>query len=69
MLEARLAVDVTILREPFTADLLRAAVRPLLPLLSIGTTLAWRGGFVPAMSGVEPPTAKTLPKVAAIRSI
>jgi hypothetical protein len=61
-----LAVDVTILREPFTADLLRAAVRPL---LSIGTTLAWRGGFVPAMSGVEPPTAKTLPKVAAIRSI
>ena len=42
LLEARLAVDVTILREPFTADLLRAAVRLLLPLLSIGTALAWR---------------------------
>jgi hypothetical protein len=32
MLEAQLAVEVTILREP------------LLPLLSSGTTLAWRAG-------------------------
>jgi DNA-binding response OmpR family regulator len=41
-LEARLPADVAILREPFTAGVLRAAVRPLLPQLSIGTTLAWR---------------------------
>jgi DNA-binding response OmpR family regulator len=49
-LEARLPVDVTILREPFTADVLRAAVRPLLPRLSIGTTLAWRAGSSPPLS-------------------
>jgi DNA-binding NtrC family response regulator len=41
-LEARLPADVTILREPVSAALLRAAVRPLLPLLSTGTTLAWQ---------------------------
>jgi hypothetical protein len=29
--EAQLPYDVPILREPFTADELRAAVRPLLP--------------------------------------
>ena len=33
-LESRLPGDVTILREPFTAESLRAGVRPLLPLTS-----------------------------------
>jgi len=48
-LEARLPAHVTILREPFTAERLRAAVRPLLPQLSLGTTLAWRAeGRTPA---------------------
>lgn len=40
-LERLLPADVTILREPFTPERLRAAVRPLLPLTSGGTTLAW----------------------------
>jgi DNA-binding NtrC family response regulator len=40
-LEARMRPGVTVLREPVTAEALRAAVRPLLPELSIGTTLAW----------------------------
>lgn len=40
-LEGRLPADVTILREPLTAEGLRAGVRPLLPLSSGGTTLAW----------------------------
>lgn len=40
-LEGRLPADVTILREPLTAEALRAAVRPLLPFSSGGTTLAW----------------------------
>lgn len=40
-LEGRLPADVTILREPFTAEALRAGVRPLLPLTSGGTTMAW----------------------------
>ena len=40
-LEGLLPIDVTMLREPFTAERLRAAVRPLLPLTSGGTTLAW----------------------------
>ena len=40
-LEGLLPADVTILREPFTAERLRAAVRPLLPQTSGGTTLAW----------------------------
>lgn len=40
-LEGLLPAGVTILREPFTAERLRAAVRPLLPLTSGGTTLAW----------------------------
>ncbi len=40
-LEVRLPADVAILREPFTADVLRGAVRPLLPLLSTGTIMAW----------------------------
>ena len=40
-LEGLLPADVTMLREPFTVERLRAAVRPLLPLTSGGTTLAW----------------------------
>ena len=40
-LEGMLPADVAILREPLTAEGLRAAVRPLLPLSSGGTTLAW----------------------------
>jgi DNA-binding NtrC family response regulator len=40
--EARLPANVTLLREPLTAEVLRAAVRQLLPGLSTGTTLAWR---------------------------
>jgi DNA-binding NtrC family response regulator len=38
--EAQLPVDVQILREPFTAEELRAAVRPLLPQLGRGSILA-----------------------------
>jgi DNA-binding response OmpR family regulator len=40
-LEGLLPAGITMLREPFTAERLRAAVRPLLPLTSGGTTLAW----------------------------
>jgi DNA-binding response OmpR family regulator len=40
-LEGRLPPDVTILRDPLTAEALRAGVRPLLPLSAGGTTLAW----------------------------
>lgn len=40
-LEGLLPSGITMLREPFTAKRLRAAVRPLLPLTSGGTTLAW----------------------------
>jgi DNA-binding response OmpR family regulator len=40
-LEGLLPADITMLREPFTAERLRAGVRPLLPLTSGGTTLAW----------------------------
>jgi DNA-binding response OmpR family regulator len=40
-LEGMLPADVTMLREPLTAEGLRAAVRPLLPLPSGGITLAW----------------------------
>jgi DNA-binding response OmpR family regulator len=40
-LEGLLPEGVTILREPFTAERVRAAIRPLLPLTSGGTTLAW----------------------------
>ena len=40
-LEGLLPADITMLREPFTAERLRAAVRPLLPLTAGGTTLAW----------------------------
>lgn len=40
-LEGLLPAGVTILREPFTTERLRAAVRPLLPMTSGGTTLAW----------------------------
>ncbi|HEY9506932.1 MAG TPA: hypothetical protein VIQ27_13215 [Gemmatimonadales bacterium] len=40
-LEGLLPADITMLREPFTRERLRAAVRPLLPLTSGGTTLAW----------------------------
>lgn len=40
--EARLPANVTLLREPLTAAVLRAAVRQLLPGLATGTTLAWR---------------------------
>lgn len=40
--EARLPANVTLLREPLTAEVLRAAVRQLLPGLTTGTTLAWR---------------------------
>lgn len=40
--EPLLPANVTLLREPLTADVLRAAVRQLLPVLTTGTTLAWR---------------------------
>jgi DNA-binding response OmpR family regulator len=40
--EARLPANVTLLRQPLTAEVLRASVRQLLPGLSTGTTLAWR---------------------------
>jgi DNA-binding NtrC family response regulator len=40
-LEAMLPADVTMLREPLTAEGLRAAVRPLLPLPSEETTETW----------------------------
>ena len=40
-LEGLLPAGISMLREPFTAERLRAAVRPLLPLTSGGTTLAW----------------------------
>ena len=40
-LEGLLPADITILREPFTTERVRAAVRPLLPLTVGGTTLAW----------------------------
>lgn len=40
-LEGLLPAEITMVREPFTAERLRAAVRPLLPLTSGGTTLAW----------------------------
>jgi len=40
-LEGLLPADITILREPFTAERVRAAVRPMLPRTSGGTTLAW----------------------------
>ena len=40
-LEGLLPADVTLLREPFTPERLRAAIRPLLPLTSGGTRLAW----------------------------
>jgi DNA-binding NtrC family response regulator len=39
-LEAQLPSNVPILREPFTAEELRSAVRPLLPQLRIGSSLA-----------------------------
>jgi DNA-binding response OmpR family regulator len=42
-LEAQLPADVPILSEPFTAEQLQAAVRPLLPQLRIGSTLALKG--------------------------
>jgi DNA-binding response OmpR family regulator len=40
-LEGLLPDGITMLREPFTPERVRAAVRPLLPLTSSGTTLAW----------------------------
>jgi DNA-binding response OmpR family regulator len=40
-LEGLLPAGIPMLREPFTAERLRSAVRPLLPLTSGGTTLAW----------------------------
>jgi len=40
-LEGLLPAEITMVREPFTAERLRAALRPLLPLTSGGTTLAW----------------------------
>ena len=42
-LEAQLPADVPILREPFTAEQLHAAARPLLPQFRIGSTLALKG--------------------------
>jgi CheY-like chemotaxis protein len=42
-LEAQLPADVPILREPFTAEQLHAAARPLLPPLRIGCTPALKG--------------------------
>lgn len=44
-LEGLLPADITILREPFTAERVRAAVRPMLPRTSGGTTLAWRAAM------------------------
>jgi DNA-binding response OmpR family regulator len=43
-LEGLLPDGITMLREPFTAERLRASVRPLLPLTSGGTTMAWATG-------------------------
>ena len=43
--EARLPTNVTLLREPLTAEVLRAAVRQLLAGLSTGTR--WRGARRP----------------------
>jgi DNA-binding response OmpR family regulator len=40
-LEGLLPDDIGILREPLTPEALRAAVRPMLPQTSGGTTLAW----------------------------
>ncbi len=40
--EALLPTNITLLREPLTAEVVRAAVAQLLPGLSTGTTLAWR---------------------------
>ena len=40
--EALLPASITLLREPLTAEVVRAAVAQLLPGLSTGTTLAWR---------------------------
>jgi DNA-binding response OmpR family regulator len=47
-LEGLLPAGITMLREPFTAERLQAAVRPLLPLSSGGTTLAWATGARPS---------------------
>jgi len=52
-LEGLLPTDITMLREPFTAERLRAALRPLLPLTSGVTTLAWATGTRPS-GGVSP---------------
>ena len=47
-LEGMLPADVIMLREPLSAEALRAGVRPLLPLTSGGTTLAWPAVARPA---------------------
>ena len=52
-LEGLLPDGTTILREPFTAERLRAAVRPLLPVTSGGTTLAWAAA-ARLLGGVSP---------------
>jgi DNA-binding response OmpR family regulator len=52
-LEGLLPDGTTILREPFTAERLRAAVRPLLPVTSGGTTLAWAAA-ARLLRGVSP---------------
>jgi DNA-binding response OmpR family regulator len=59
-LEGLLPGDVTMLREPFTAERLRATVRPLLPLTSRGITLAWATTVRPSGGvGVETTTRDT----------
>lgn len=47
-LESQLPSEVPVLREPFTAEKLRAAVRPLLPQLRMGSVLASRA-VIPAL--------------------
>lgn len=48
--ESRLPADVPILREPFTAEALRAAVRPLLPRLLMGSVFASRAATPASLS-------------------
>ena len=54
-LESRLPGDVTILREPFTPESLRAGVRPLLPMTAGDTTMAWPADQRPVKIEAIPP--------------
>jgi DNA-binding response OmpR family regulator len=52
-LEGLLPAGITMLREPFTTERLRTAVRPLLPQTSGGTTLAWAAARPSGGVGVQ----------------